>query len=186
MGAVITAGVTHFRTEFSPLDTKSRYYRFCGCGRIRNVGPRVTFTDEEKSSWAFDNLYVIQLDVDNRGNQDKAKVDFGITLLSDAKAIFVVTTTQDHYHKAQDLTKASPSKPINEIYYTLEPFNRRNKYSFKIYEVTGNIALTKQDIQLNSKKPVIFVERPRVGVLTNGFAERVATEVIKGIVSRYS
>jgi hypothetical protein len=111
MGAVITAVVTHFRNRIQPVGYQIQILPiFVGAGELGTLALRVIFTDEEKSSWAFDNLYVMQIDVENRGNQDKENFDFGITLSSDAKAIFVITTTQDRHHKVQDLSKASPSK----------------------------------------------------------------------------
>jgi hypothetical protein len=177
---------THFRSRTQPVGYQIEILPiFVGAGELGTLAPRVTFTDEEENLWGFDKLYVIQIEVDNRGNQDKTTFDFGITLLSDAKAIFVLTTTPDRHHKAKELSKASPSSPISEIDYTLEPFNRKDKYSFKLYAVTGQTFLTEQDIILSSKEPVIFTERPGVGAVTNRLANKLATEIAQIALSRY-
>ncbi|HUT72538.1 MAG TPA: hypothetical protein VMW89_17855 [Desulfatiglandales bacterium] len=123
----------------------------------------------------FNNLYLAEVQVVNRGNKDMEEFKFGVTLGNTDKCIFVTSSSPDRHHEVLQDTEVTPQSPQGEIDFKLRPFNRRDSYSFKLYLVIPEEAKEPKKIELGSSSPVKFIEMPTVGEVL----ARVAEEAVK-------
>jgi len=111
----------------------------------------------------FENLFLAQIQVINRGNKDLSEIEFGITLDSEDKCIFIEVATPDRHHEVVQVKAVIPSKPECEMDFVLRPFNRRDQYSLKLYIVVPSTQTKPHEPRLGSPSPVTFVKMPTLG-----------------------
>jgi hypothetical protein len=122
------------------------------------------------------NLSIINLEVLNSGNKDYASFKFGVTLSDGDKAVHSDVETLDRHHIANITTIIGPAAPAQLIDCTLEPFNRKDIYSFKIYVVVLDKKELPGDIELSSAEPVVFKRAARIPEIALA-ASKVALEI---------
>lgn len=84
--------------------------------------------------YQFRNLFLFDIEIINKGNQDNKEFVFGATLEDGEVALYVEFETPDRHHTVTH-TPVSPGDPKTEVDFTLTPFNRRDPYRLKIYVV---------------------------------------------------
>jgi len=69
---------------------------------------------DESGEHNFDNLHVLEVEIVNRGNQDRKSFAFGMTLGNGQKAIFVNPKTPDRHHGFKGkLDVSQPRRRLN-------------------------------------------------------------------------
>ena len=122
----------------------------------------------------FNNLYLAEVQVINKGNRDLDEFKFGVTLGDEDKCIFITSSSPDRHHEVLQETEVSPQSPQGEVDFKLRPFNRRDSYFFKLYIVIPEGAKEPGILKLGSPSPVRFSEMPTVGeVLAKAVEESV-------------
>lgn len=158
VGAVITSLVTSYRgrvqpvgrrVEVSPLFTSD----FAGSAFNTNV----TVSDGT-ADYKFPNLHVADIQLVNRGNRYLSSFTFGITLDKSDSAVHVEPYGLDRHHVATLLSACTPASPATELDLQLQPFNREDSYTMKVFLVAGG--KEPGQILLGSSEPIRFTEIP--------------------------
>lgn len=163
MGAIISSVVTSVRNRFQPIgnrvDTLSVFRQKLGESSLKT---EITISVKD-SEYKFNNLFLIDIQIVNKGNKDINEFPFGITLFNDDKAVFIESISKDRHHQIDHQTEVSPDKPKSEIDFILKPFNRRDSYSFKLYVVVPERKDEPSPVKISSSQPVKFVGMPTIG-----------------------
>ena len=151
-----------YRTEIYPvLDPKPDHV---------SLAARVV-VDHDGKSVEFDNLYLAQLRITNRGPTDLKRFTFGVTLPSAApkvyEAIRVDGESADRHHVVDGPVDLSPMTPRHGVDLVLTPFNRRDQYTVRLYFIRrpplsseGPVAA---DVVLSTSEAATFVPMPSFG-----------------------
>ena len=176
VGAIITAVVTTFRGRRQPIgyriDTIPVFQSTLGSSAFKAV----LTVDDNNTKSEFTNLYLAEIQLVNRGNKDYAKFAFGFTLEDGDRAVFVDVSTNDRFHKTTFTAQPTPSAPSAIIDAVLEPFNRGDAYSFKLYVVVPDGRDAPARIEPGSQEAVVFTPMPTL--------TEIATEVGRGVSLR--
>ena len=120
---------------------------------------KVTITGEAGTQYPFENLFLYEIQIINKGNQDIGEFKFGITLKDGDKAIFLEGESPSRHHII-DHTPIHPAIQQHEIDIVLKPFNRKDNYSFRLYVVVPASKRQPSEIELYSSLPIRFVNMP--------------------------
>jgi len=110
----------------------------------------------------FSNLFIGNVRVQSRGNQNFAEFELGIELGKNDYCVYVGWVNPDQHHTITLLTPVSPAKPVRQLRFSLRPFNRRNEYTLKLYLVLPVGVKDPQPILFSSPEPIRFVDMPTV------------------------
>ena len=180
MGAVITATVTHFRNRVQPIGYRVQYLRvFQGTMGSSSLQAYLKITDGQHVS-NFDNLFIAEIDVDNKGNKDFETFSFGMTLSRTNRAFFAETKSPDRHHTVQQDSPVQLQSPISDLDFTLKPFNRGDRYSFKVFVTVDSVRDAPAPPKLSSPHSVKFIEVPTMKEVLRD----VALETIKHVIIR--
>jgi hypothetical protein len=126
----------------------------------------------------FENLFLAEIRIQNKGNRDLEELSFGATLGNGDRCIFIETMPPDRHHVAKLLNPVTPLDPQSNIDFSLKPFNRGDTYSFKLYMVIPKARTDPAEIRLGSSSPVRFVEMPTTAEVLARFASEAAETAI--------
>lgn len=172
-GAVINNVVSVYRARVQPVGVRTDVVRVLHhAGGPTGIDAKIAVTHAGGTD-TFDNLFLIGLQVVNKGNLDHDGFDFGATLDTGDVCIHVEAEGLDRHHQAQLMTPVTPQSPRNTIDVQLKPFNRGDPYSLKLYVVIGK-GNDQPSIDLSSPKAVRFVEMPTIGEMV----ARAASEAV--------
>ena len=94
---------------------------------------------------AVENLSLARIALINKGNQDIAEYDFGITLQSNNRVVDFTMSEPDRHHTMKVLVPADVEQ-VSNLDFTLTPLNRGDEYGVDIYftydENPGEIKLS--------------------------------------------
>jgi hypothetical protein len=121
------------------------------------------------------NLFLLDIEISNRGNQHKAAFDFGITLAPGEQAINIESDTPDRHHTVTH-SPASIDQPQNSIDFTLKPFNRRDRYQIKVYVTIPTHSIAPAIPEFSSVDPVKFTD---IKSLTETLAESIEVSALR-------
>jgi hypothetical protein len=107
-------------------------------------------------------LFVVKLQIVNRGNSDLESFEFGITLSEKEWAVHCDIQSPDRHHVGRVVNVLGPAAPTSEIDFCLKPFNRRDAYLFSIYVVGAEDKVSLNELTLSSKNPVAFRRMSRL------------------------
>lgn len=157
IGAIITAFVTSYRLRIQPVGKRFAVMPvFRKSDDTIGLDARVTCGN----GTTFDNLFLVNVTVVNRGNKDFECFDFGVTLSNGDRCIHVDRWTSDRHHDAIIKTDLSPNEPKEVIDFQLRPFNRRERYDVTLYLVIHAGSKAPTEVQLSSPLPIRFVDNP--------------------------
>lgn len=160
MGAVITATVTHFRNRVQPIGYRIQYLKvFQGTVGSSSLQAHLKISDGQRVC-NFDNLFIAEIDLDNKGNKDFDSFTFGMTLSRSNRAFFVEAGSPDRHHIVQQNTPVQLQSQVSDLDFTLKPFNRGDRYSFKVFLTVASAQDTPKPPRLSSPHSVKFVETP--------------------------
>jgi hypothetical protein len=162
VGAVITAIVTTMRNRRQPIGKRVDIIRLFkdGLGNP-SLTTRITVSDG-CSDHNYTNLFIAELLIANRGNQDIPAFRFGVTLLEGDQAIYVQPQTADRHHELTVITPVCPDTPRSEIDFEARPLNRGDSYPIRLYITMPDGKGGPTPIRFSSSHPIKFVEMPTV------------------------
>ena len=175
-GAIINALVSSYRSRLQPVGRRLEILPVFirQPGDSSGLAAKIAIMHDANTA-TFNNLYLAEVQVANRGNKDLDEFKFGVTLGDGDKCIFVTSSSPDRHHEVLQETEVTPQSPQGEIDFKLRPFNRRDSYFFKLYLVIPEDAEEPKKIELGSSSPIRFTEMPTVGEVL----ARVAEEAVK-------
>lgn len=174
VGAIITAVVSAYRARQQPIGRRIDVLPvFRPSGRAGQLEAAIAVSHGGRSV-TFENLFLAEVQVVNRGNRDLDEFAFGATLGDGDQCIYVEAAAPDRHHNVLQDTLVAPDAPLREIDFRVKPFNRGDVYSFKLYVVIPPGDEEPKDIVLGSSSPIRFVAMPTAGeILTRAASEFV-------------
>ncbi len=159
-GAIINAALTVHRNRIQPVGRRieiTPIFRQAD----NSTGLRAKIAIAHNCSTAtFDNLFIAEIQVLNRGNTDFTSFSFGVTLSGGDVCIHVEHISPDRHHEVTQKPVTTPQDPSYVIDFLLKPFNRKDSYTFKFYIVIPDSASDPKDIELSTSLPIRFAEMP--------------------------
>lgn len=154
VGAVLTNWFTNRRNKIPAIGILQSIN--CVFAPAISIKPKITFS-ANGSEFHFENLYIIEIEIQNDGNSDYAEFDLKVTLSSFAKIVYVDCKGQDTSHDITLKNKIDFSSPSTYADFSLNPFNRKNIYYISAYATCDeNKELTRRDIKYSSKVSANF------------------------------
>jgi len=162
VGAIITAIVTASRNRRQPIGKRVEIIRLFkdGLGHP-SLTTRITVSDGH-SDHHYSNLFIAELLIANKGNQDIPAFRFGVTLVEGDQAIYVQPQTADRHHELNVVTPVCPDTPRSEIDFEARPLNRGDSYPIRLYITMPDGKNEPAPIRFSSAHPIKFVEMPTV------------------------
>ncbi|MGB6067278.1 MAG: hypothetical protein WBG50_20930 [Desulfomonilaceae bacterium] len=159
-GAIINAAVSAYRDRLQPIGLRIEILPvFKHSSSESPLTAKIAASFDGITS-TFNNLFLVDVQVVNRGNRDIAEFKFGATLSEGDTCIFVEPFPPDRHHVLRQVMPPTPQVPRNEIDFELEPFNRRDIYSLKLYIVVPEAKVEPSKIELSSPSPIRFIDMP--------------------------
>lgn len=175
IGAIITALVSSYRHRIQPVGYRIEIVPiFRPTNNPGSLDAKVLLTYNH-ANWEYENLFIVDLHVVNRGNQDLSEFSFGVTMRSGDEAIHMEATAPDRHHEVADATGVSPLQPNSALDFVVRPFNRGDAYTLKFYVSTRNNAEELGPISLSSPAPVRFIRIPTAAELVQIAARSTLT-----------
>jgi hypothetical protein len=168
MGAIITALVTTWRNRVQPVGYRWEAKKlFESVGRHSGTLPLkpgdivvdIAISDDT-GSFTLTNLHAVELQIINRGNEDKKSFHFGATLPQDHNILTVEPTTVDRHHRVIVPTPPTPRAPASEVDFELTPFNRGDRYTIIMLINLADTANEVAAVALSSPDAVVFSPAP--------------------------
>lgn len=176
-GAVINSIVAAVRNRIQPVGRRVEslpvFKQTLGKSSLRSM---ITI-HEGTTEHHFHNLFLIDIQIVNRGNRDVEKFPFGITLKPGDKAVYIEHEAPDRHHQVTKITAVTPGNPADELDFELVPFNRGDSYSLKLYVVIPEGREEPGKVQLSSSQPVRFTDMPTIGELVSQAAKSTILDV---------
>lgn len=155
IGAIITAIVTKYRGRKQPIGKIIKIENVFAPGNLVSEHlTKITFSGTTET-FHYDNLYLVQVLIQNDGNKDFDEFTFGLTFPDFAKAIKVNAKGEDRHHAILSKEKIDFGSSSSIADFSLRPFNRHDKYQILIYATCDNNK-TLEEVKISSQMPVIF------------------------------
>jgi len=155
VGVIVDTIIKNYKNRIQPI-VKQIYIK--ELYKTNSSLPFKVKLDMDNDLFQFENMFLAEIQVINKGRKDFEKFFFGITLNPTDKAVRIEAILKDRHHASKILTNVTPQNSKSEIDFHLEPFNRKDEYSFKIYIVAGNNTLNSKSIKFSSKHPINFID----------------------------
>lgn len=187
-GAIINAVVSAYRTRRQPIEYRIDVLPvFQPAGGASQLRAAIKISHGSEAA-AFENLFLAEIHLVNKGNADLAQLRFGATLGNGDSCIYVEATPPDRHHRLVQETVVTPVSPMNEVDFTLEPFHRGDAYHLKFYIVVPQGNQEPGKIQLGSSSPVRFVQLPTVREIleftSTGLLGNIAASLVMGVLKK--
>jgi hypothetical protein len=177
VGAVITGAISALRNRRQPIGHRvSILPIFQGTLTDSTLPARLTITDPA-GRVELDNLFVVEVQLANRGNRDWSNIAIGLTLPGGQTAIHVSAETQDRHHVCSFPSAPRPNSPLPIIDFILQPFNRGDSYVIRAYTVTPTGCGAPEHPQISSPEPVNFRSMPTLTELAAEAARTVSVNL---------
>lgn len=161
-GALINAALTARRNRIQPIGCRIEITPiFRQADNSSGLRAKIAIALNESTA-TFENLFIAEIQIINKGNTDIEKFLFGVTLSGGDECVHVEHTSPDRHHEVFKNSVITPQNPSSEIDFTVTPFNRKDSYLFKLYIVIPDDAKDPQNIELGSPNPIKFIEMPIV------------------------
>lgn len=171
---MITAVVSAYRTRPQPVGKRIDVVPvFRPSGNEAQLEAAIAVT-HAGNTVIFKNLFLAEVQIVNKGNRDLDELKFGATLGDGDQCIFVEAEPPDRHHKVTLVRPVTPEAPRHEIDFSLDPFNRGDSYSFKLYVVIPEHRREPHEMALGSASPIRFIAMPTAGeILARAASEAV-------------
>ncbi|RXF70521.1 hypothetical protein [Arcticibacter tournemirensis] len=165
VGAIITALVTSRRNRIQPISKHVNITNiFVPSKLLGDHITRLTFSGAT-TNYDFENLFIAQIELENRGNKDWEQFEFGITLPENVYAININAIGKDRHHSINYSPEINFEEKSNVLDIKLHPFNRKDVYSITLF-LTSTANGIDSEITFSSKSAVKFMERDIVATTT--------------------
>ena len=166
MGAIITAYINYRKNRRQPVGYRKDIVDIFRKKRDHpKLAARLLVREhplQPSPEYEIDTLSLARVSLTNLGNQDLAKFTFGITMNEGSKIIDMRMKEPDRHHVMKVIMPDDRSKPLTELDFTLEPFNRGEKYNVSIYFTYGENPI---DITISSPHPTRFINLGNMTVI---------------------
>jgi hypothetical protein len=166
MGAIITASMNYLKNRRQPVGYRKDIVEVFRKRRDHpNLAARLLVREhplEPSPEYEIDMLSLARVSLTNLGNQDLPKFAFGITMSEGTKIIDMRIKEPDRHHVMKVVLPEDRSKALTELDFTLEPFNRGEKYNVSIYFTYGENPI---DITVSSPHPTRFLNLGKMMVV---------------------
>jgi hypothetical protein len=157
-GAFLNAAITHWRGRTQPVHVILSSTAIINATAVRpELAAKIT-VGSGPSAQAFESLWLIELDLSNRGNKDLDSFTFGVTFQGDDPCIGWGYESEDRLHKTEIAVAPSPVAPRCELDIALKPFNRKDIYKIRLYVAPKVAGREPERPKLGSIAPVKFVD----------------------------
>jgi hypothetical protein len=136
---------------------------------------QITFSHGGKS-YNYRHLHTVQVEITNQSKYDFAEFEFGITLASDMKIVYIEVQSSDRHRVVKPLTPFGFDQPQSQIDLSLQPFNREDTYTFRLL-VTAPDNSSPSSITLSSPEAVRFVDLPTTQEMLKAAAKSIAIPI---------
>jgi hypothetical protein len=158
MGAIITAYINYRKNRRQPVGYRKDIVDIFRKKRDHpKLAARLLVREhplQPSPEYEVDTLSLARVSLTNLGNQDLAKFTFGITMSEGSKIIDLRMKEPDRHHVMKVIMPDDRSKPLTELDFTLEPFNRGEQYNVSIYFTYSENPI---DIVITSPHPTHFL-----------------------------
>lgn len=176
-GAVITLIASSIRSKIQPVghrvDILPVFKQTLG---ESSLVTKVSVNDSGKE-YQFHNLFLIDIQMVNRGNKDMIEFPFGITLSTNDKIVYVEKGSSDRHHLIEQQQIVGPENLGNEIDFILKPFNRKDSYYIRLYVVLPENSIEPGKIVFSSPQSVKFTDMPTLSEIAGKLAESTVFNV---------
>ena len=132
MGAIINSMVSAYRDRIQPIGYRIGFFPlFQETTGLSTLETKVTISDGHNER-KFDNMYIADISIVNKGNKDFEKFSFGATLSDGDFTVAIEPKIPDRHHNVIQLTPITLDNPNSEIDFELTPFNRGDLVFVKI------------------------------------------------------
>ncbi len=132
LGAILNNVIMVYRNRVQPVRYRSTTTSiFADNLRGATVEAKVSLS-EAGAEYRFNNLFLTELTITNSGNQHIKEFTLGITTTGTTQLVGASCDPQDRHHTAGAVVIPKPSAPTADLDYVLKPFNRGDRYSFRI------------------------------------------------------
>jgi hypothetical protein len=182
-GAVLTSIVSSYKNRIQPVGYRTEIIPlFRPASNPGSLEAKVMVKYDD-CNCEYENLFFVELQVVNRGNQDLVEFPFGVTLRSGDEIVHAEGATPDRHHQIKESTAVSPLRPGSNIDFLVSPFNRGDSYHFRLYVSTRNNAKELGPVKLGSPAPVRFVAMPTTAEIVQAAARETLLNVGKFTLS---
>lgn len=179
MGAFITAIITSRRNRKQPvgfrisiLEVFNQDFGPAGLEAVLRVGRGAEAVE-------FQNLFLAEVEVVNRGNRDFPSFECGITVDPSDSVIYADAEGLDRHHQIRFDDPPSPRAPRHEVDVKFTPFNRGDSYKLVLHLVASDPEEGPGEIELGSGEPVVFRELNTIAAL--GFTAGLSRWLLKSL-----
>jgi hypothetical protein len=157
MGAVLKTIFDTYQRRIQPVGYKIQFTKiFKETVGMSSLRAELQVTDGVETRH-FQNLFIADITLSNKGNAHIDEFPFGIKLGGDDVAIYIQTETSDRHHIITQITQVALGATAKEIDFVCKPFNRKDTYSLKVFISIPPDKKEPEDISLSTSHPVKFV-----------------------------
>ncbi len=165
MGAVLNNLVVAYRNRRQPIGFRVEVLPvFTGTLGTSSMAAALTITDGDHAV-ETDNLFLLEFQIVNRGNQDFSKFAAGFSLDVGEAALHIEAEAPTRHHGFSLTTELSPASPSRDFDFALAPFNRADLYTLRAYVVTTGGQVPTGNAKASSPEAVKFVGMPTLSEL---------------------
>jgi hypothetical protein len=177
-GAIIKAIIDKRRNKIQPIKKSVEISNIFVPNKIvDNFVSKITLTGST-SSYYFDDMQIVKIELTNNGNKDFKEFAFGVTFSDDIVAVNVKTNTSDRHHVVDFTPEVYFNSPTQIIDFKLSPFNRKDIYRFEIL-LTAGTNMKETDISFSTIEPIRFIDSNTISVSTIDLIKAILTGVME-------
>jgi hypothetical protein len=157
MGAILKAVLDAYQGRIQPIGYRIEFVKIFKDTAGSSLKAQLQITDGVV--WKnFHNLYIAKITIANKGNAHIEEFRFGVTLGGADVAIYTEFEMFDRHHSLAQVSRVALRSTAKEIDFVCKPFNRKDKYVFKVFVSIPLDMQEPQDIRLSSSHPIKFVD----------------------------
>lgn len=157
MGAFIKQIFDNKKNKIQPIGRSIEIKSFYDSESNKFINSRITLTEGDKEH-KFSMLYTGTISIINTGVNDYNEFNFGITCPENIKFIQIKSNSSDRHHKAELTSSPSLENRLNILDIKLQPFNRKDNYSFDILITADRKIHNMDDIVISSSHSIKWIE----------------------------
>ena len=179
-GAILKILWDAYQGRVQPVSFKTRFLRvFKDTIGPSSLRAELQVTDGVETR-QFHNLFVAEVTIVNTGNAHIEEFNFGQTLGGDDVAIFTEPIVPDRHHTMVQTSRVAVGAAAHEVDFVCKPFNRKDKYTVKVFLSIPIEKTEPDDIVPSTSYPVTFVNADKyetfVIALINALAKQKIVE----------
>jgi hypothetical protein len=161
MGAILKAAFDTYQKRVQPVGYRIQFVKiFKDTLGLSTLKAELQVTDGVETRH-FQNLFIAEITLTNRGNEHIDEFQFGITLGGEDVALYTEPDISDRHHSLTQTSQVALGGGSQEVDFVCKPFNRKDKYSFKVFLSIPHGKAEPEDIVPSTSHPIRFVNMDR-------------------------